>query len=74
MYPNDRYKTADKGQQTDCRRCQAITTKGRRCRKEGIYYRIHEGNALEYLSCKLHFQDFRPHPGQKGHQPPKEEE
>jgi hypothetical protein len=55
------------------KRCQAVTCKGRRCRNEAVYFRIYEGNRLEYLSCKIHFQDFRPHPGQKGQQPPKEE-
>ncbi|MFH0783502.1 MAG: hypothetical protein V2B20_16330 [Pseudomonadota bacterium] len=54
------------------RRCQAVTCKGRRCRNEAVYFRIYEGDRLEYLSCKTHFQDFRPHPGQKGQQPPKE--
>jgi hypothetical protein len=65
--------TEDRGQRTEnYRRCQAITTKGRRCRKKADYYRIHEGDRLEYLCCKIHFQNFRPHPGQKGQQPPKE--
>lgn len=54
------------------RRCQAMTVRGLRCRNEASFYRIYEGDRLEYLCCKIHFQDFRPHPGQKGQQPPKE--
>jgi hypothetical protein len=52
------------------RRCQAVTSKGHRCRKKAELYRIYEGDRLEYLSCKIHFQGFRPYPGQ---QPSKEE-
>lgn len=66
-------KSEDRGQTTEKqRRCQAVTVKGTRCRNEGTMYRIYEDNGLEYLCCKTHFQDFRPHPGQKGQQPPKE--
>jgi hypothetical protein len=57
----------------DFRRCQAITTKGRRCRKEAIYYRIYKDDLLEYLCCNTHLQDFQPHPSQKGQVPPQEE-
>ena len=56
------------------RRCQAMTVRGGRCRNEANLYRIYEGDRMEYLSCKLHFQDFRPHPSQQGQQPPKKEE
>ena len=56
------------------RRCQALTVKGNRCRNEATTYRIYEENRLEYLCCKTHFQDFRPHPSQEGQEPPKEEE
>lgn len=55
------------------RRCQAVTTRGMRCRKKAECYRIYEGDRLEYLCCKTHFQLFRPHPGQKGQQPPEGE-
>ena len=55
------------------RRCQAVTVKGTRCRNEATTYRIYEGDRLEYLCCKTHFQDFRPHPKQEGQEPPKEE-
>ena len=55
------------------RRCQAVTVKGNRCRNEATTYRIYEENRLEYLCCKTHFQDFRPHPSQEGQEPPKEE-
>jgi len=43
------------------RRCEALTTKGRRCRKKAELYRQHQGR--EYLTCKQHNPDFRPHPG-----------
>ena len=43
------------------RRCEALTTKGRRCRKKAELYRQHQGQ--EYLTCKQHNPDFRPHPG-----------
>ena len=55
------------------RRCQAVTVKGGQCRNEATMYRIYEENRLEYLCCKTHFQDFRPHSGQQGQEPPKEE-
>lgn len=54
------------------RRCQAVTTKGFRCKKEAAVYRTYEGDRLEYLSCKLHQLDFIPHRSQKGQQPPEE--
>ena len=54
------------------RRCQAVTVKGTRCHNEASLYRIHEDNGLEYLCCKLHFQNFRAHPGQQGQQPSRE--
>ena len=66
--PEDRGQTTEKQ-----RRCQAVTVKGTRCRNESTMYRIYEENGLEYLCCKTHFQDFRPHPSQQGQQPPKEE-
>lgn len=59
--------------QEDFKRCQAITTKGLQCRKKAEFYRIHEKDRLEYLCCKTHFQYFRPHPGQKGQEPPQGE-
>ena len=43
------------------RRCEAITTKGRRCRKKAELYRNYT-DGREYLSCKLHHLYFRPHP------------
>ena len=46
------------------RRCEAMTTKGRRCRKKAELYRQHQGR--EYLSCKQHDLDFRPHPSLAG--------
>lgn len=55
------------------KRCQAVTGKGLRCRSKAIYYRIYEGDRLEYLTCKLHFQLFRPHPGQSGKTPPEDD-
>jgi hypothetical protein len=55
------------------RRCQAVTCKGLRCRNKAIYYRIYEGDRLEYLCCKTHFQLFRPHPGQSGKTPPEDD-
>ena len=67
MTSDNSYSTENK------KRCQAITTKGFRCKKEAAYYRIYEGDRLEYLSCKLHFQDFDPHPLQTGQNPPQEE-
>ena len=42
------------------RRCEAMTTKGRRCQKKAELYRPHQGR--EYLTCKQHNPDFRPHP------------
>ena len=42
------------------RRCEALTTKGGRCRKKAELYRQHQGR--EYLTCKQHDPDFRPHP------------
>lgn len=57
---------------SEYRQCQAVTTKGRRCRKKAIHYRIYEDNRLEYLCCNIHLQDFRPHSNQRGQQPPKE--
>jgi len=42
------------------RRCEAMTTKGRRCRKKAELYRQHQGR--EYLTCKQHNLYFRPHP------------
>lgn len=66
--------TENRGQKTeDYKRCQAITTKGFRCKKEAACYRIYEGDKLEYLSCKLHLLYFTPHRSQKGQQPPEEE-
>ncbi len=56
------------------RRCQAVTTKGFRCKKEATSYRIYAEDRLEYLSCKLHFQYFQPHPMQTGQEPPQEED
>ena len=56
----------------DFRRCQAITTKGRRCRKKAEYYRIYKDDLLD-VCCNTHLQDFRPHPSQKGQEPPREE-
>ena len=41
-------------------RCEAITTKGRRCKKRADYYRTYDGR--EYLTCKQHDLYFRPHP------------
>lgn len=64
--------TEDRGQRTE-RRCQAVTVRGLRCRNEAGFYRIYEGDGLEYLACKLHFQDFRPHPRQVGTVPPERE-
>jgi len=43
------------------RRCEAITTKGRQCRKRSEYYRKYD-DGREYLSCKQHLLYFRPHP------------
>lgn len=43
------------------RRCEAVTTKGRRCRKKAELYRT-DTDGREYLSCKLHNLYFRPHP------------
>jgi hypothetical protein len=57
----------------DERRCKAATSKGMRCRNKATLYRVYEGDHLEYLCCKLHFQYFRPHPKQKGQKPPQEE-
>lgn len=51
------------------RRCQAITATGHRCRNRSAYYRIYEGDGLEYLCCTTHFQFFTPHPSQQGHKP-----
>ena len=67
MTENREQRTADN------RRCQAITTKKKRCRNEACYYRIYEGNRLEYLCCQTHFQFFTPHPSQTGQVPPQEE-
>lgn len=58
--------------QDNSRRCQAITSKGLRCRNRPEYYRFYEGDGLEYLCCRLHYQFFTPYPGQKGQKPPKE--
>lgn len=50
-----------------------MTVRGLRCRNKACFYRIYEGDYLEYLCCKLHFQDFRPHPRQIGTLPPERE-
>lgn len=42
-------------------RCEAITTKGFRCKKKADYYRKYD-DGREYLSCKQHDLYFRPHP------------
>ena len=42
-------------------RCEAVTTKGRRCRKKAELYRPYP-DGREYLTCKLHNLYFRPHP------------
>jgi len=42
------------------RKCDALTTKGRRCRKKAELYRQYQGR--EYLTCKQHDLYFRPHP------------
>jgi hypothetical protein len=65
--------TKDKQQKEDSKRCQAMTVRGGRCRNEANFFRIYEGDHLEYLVCKLHFRDFRPHPDQSGQVPPQEE-
>lgn len=45
------------------RRCQAMTTKKRRCRSQAVQYLIHADDGQEYLTCKkLHAQEFRPYP------------
>ncbi len=43
------------------RRCEAITTKGRQCKKRADYYRKYD-DGLEYLCCKQHDLYFQPHP------------
>lgn len=44
------------------RKCEAVTTKGRQCRKKAELYLQHEGR--EYLTCKQHHTYlFRPYPG-----------
>ena len=66
--------TEDRGQMTENeKRCQAMTVRGMRCRNKACFYRIYEGDYLEYLCCKLHFQNFRPHPRQIGTPPPERE-
>ena len=62
-----------RGQKTEERRCQAMTVRGGRCRNEANFFRIYEGDHLEYLVCKLHFRGFRPHPDQSGQVPTQEE-
>lgn len=42
-------------------RCEAITTKGRRCKKKADYYRKYD-DGHEYLSCKQHELFFCPYP------------
>ena len=42
-------------------RCDAITTKGYRCKKKADYYRKYD-DGREYLCCKQHDLYFRPHP------------
>lgn len=65
--------TEDREQRAEQKhRCQAMTVRGLRCRNEAGFYRIYE-DGLEYLSCKLHFRDFRPHPRQVGTPPPERE-
>ena len=74
MHPKDGHKTDNHSDSTENKkRCQAVTTKGFRCKKEAAVYRIYEGDGLEYLSCNLHQLDFIPHRSQKGQQPPEEE-
>jgi hypothetical protein len=52
------------GQMADKRKyCEALTSTGRQCRSKGVLYRIYEGDRQEYLSCKLHYKYFKPHPG-----------
>jgi hypothetical protein len=43
------------------RRCEAVTTRGGRCRKKAELYRKHS-DGREYLSCRRHELYFRPHP------------
>ncbi len=55
------------------RRCQAATCKGFRCKNEATSYQVYEGDGLMYLSCKVHFRTFQPHPKQIGTKPTEEE-
>ena len=48
-------------------RCQSLTTKGTRCRKQAAVYHRHS-DKLEYLTCNgHHLEGFKPHSGAQGH-------
>jgi hypothetical protein len=38
------------------RRCESVTTKGTRCRKEAVVYHLHS-DGLEYLTCSAHHRE-----------------